>query len=93
MSASPEPHAKEEVSHRVEASGHLRIEVPSLPADGDGTDWSGSLQANTERAEAVPGGFAYAPAGMRHYGWTTGETVVQIDANGLFWNRLHQPGG
>ena len=30
-----------------------------------------------------PGGFAYAPAGMRHYGWTTGGTVVQIDGNGL----------
>jgi hypothetical protein len=38
-----------------------------------------------------PGGFAYAPAGMRHYGWTT--AVVQIDGNGPFWNRLHQPGG
>jgi anti-sigma factor ChrR (cupin superfamily) len=31
-----------------------------------------------------PGGFTYAPAGMHHYGWTTGETVVQIDGNGPF---------
>lgn len=31
-----------------------------------------------------PGGFAYAPAGMRHYAWTTGETVVQINGNGPF---------
>jgi hypothetical protein len=31
-----------------------------------------------------PGNFAYAPAGMRHYGWTTGETVAQIDGNGPF---------
>jgi ketosteroid isomerase-like protein/mannose-6-phosphate isomerase-like protein (cupin superfamily) len=31
-----------------------------------------------------PGGFAYAPAGMHHYGWTDGETVIQINGNGPF---------
>jgi hypothetical protein len=30
------------------------------------------------------GGFGAVPAGMRHYGWTDGGTVVQIHGNGLF---------
>jgi quercetin dioxygenase-like cupin family protein len=40
---------------------------------------------DTQKGMALhPGGFTYAPAGMHHYGWTTGETVVQIDGNGPF---------
>jgi uncharacterized RmlC-like cupin family protein len=31
-----------------------------------------------------PGGFGAVPAGMRHYGWTDGGTVVQIHGNGPF---------
>ena len=31
-----------------------------------------------------PGGFAIAPAGMNHYAWTTGKTVVQVEAEGPF---------
>ena len=31
-----------------------------------------------------PGGFASMPAGMNHYAWTTGETVVQISGDGPF---------
>jgi hypothetical protein len=31
-----------------------------------------------------PGGYAIAPAGMHHYGWTTGEVVLQINGNGPF---------
>jgi len=30
------------------------------------------------------GGFGAVPAGMRHYGWTDGGTVVQIHGNGPF---------
>jgi hypothetical protein len=30
------------------------------------------------------GGYAEAPAGMRHYGWTDGETVVQVHGMGPF---------
>jgi len=39
---------------------------------------------DTQKGMALhPGGFTYAPAGMHHYGWTNGETVVQIDGTGL----------
>ncbi len=31
-----------------------------------------------------PGGFASMPAGMNHYAWTTGETVIQVDGDGPF---------
>jgi len=34
--------------------------------------------------ELKPGGFAVAPAGMRHFAWAKGETVVQISGNGPF---------
>jgi hypothetical protein len=34
--------------------------------------------------ELQPGGFAYAPAGMHHYAWMKGETVVQINGIGPF---------
>jgi len=30
------------------------------------------------------GGFGAVPAGMHHYGWTDGGTVVQIHGNGPF---------
>jgi anti-sigma factor ChrR (cupin superfamily) len=31
-----------------------------------------------------PGGFGEAPAKMNHFGWTTGETVVQVHGQGPF---------
>jgi ketosteroid isomerase-like protein len=40
---------------------------------------------NKEAVKLQPGGFAYAPAGMHHYGWTgSEETVLQINGNGPF---------
>ena len=38
------------------------------------------------------GGFAWAPAGMHHYGWADGETVIQINAIGSF-GLTYVPGG
>jgi quercetin dioxygenase-like cupin family protein len=34
--------------------------------------------------ELSPGSFAVMPAGMKHFGWSTGETVVQIQSEGPF---------
>ena len=34
--------------------------------------------------EIAPGGFAVLPAGMKHFVWMTGETVVQIQSEGPF---------
>jgi quercetin dioxygenase-like cupin family protein len=34
--------------------------------------------------ELSPGGFAVLPAGMKHFGWMTGETIVQIQSEGPF---------
>jgi len=34
--------------------------------------------------EMAPGSFAVLPAGMKHFGWVTGETVVQIHGEGPF---------
>ncbi|SDR62383.1 Cupin domain-containing protein [Rhizobiales bacterium GAS191] len=31
-----------------------------------------------------PGGFAEAPAKMNHFGWTTGQTIVQVHGQGPF---------
>lgn len=34
--------------------------------------------------ELPPGSFASMPAGMRHFAWTTGESVVEINSEGPF---------
>lgn len=34
--------------------------------------------------EMGPGSFAVLPAGMKHFAWTTGETIVQIHSEGPF---------
>ena len=35
-------------------------------------------------AELTAGGYAEAPAGMNHFGWTSSETVVQVHGQGPF---------
>jgi quercetin dioxygenase-like cupin family protein len=61
------------------------------PADEAATVISGSFNLGmgdkldtSQTMELQPGGFAYAPAGMHHYAWAKGETVVQINGNGPF---------
>jgi uncharacterized RmlC-like cupin family protein len=34
--------------------------------------------------ELTPGGFALLPAGMKHFAWSGGETIVQIQSEGPF---------
>jgi quercetin dioxygenase-like cupin family protein len=41
--------------------------------------------------EMGPGSFAVLPAGMKHFGWSTGETVVQIQSEGPFQIKYVNP--
>jgi hypothetical protein len=41
--------------------------------------------------EMAPGSFAVLPAGMRHFGWNTGETVLQINSEGPFQIKYVNP--
>jgi quercetin dioxygenase-like cupin family protein len=41
--------------------------------------------------ELSPGGFAVLPAGMAHFGWSTGETVIQIHSEGPFQIKYVNP--
>lgn len=50
-------------------------------ADGLGM---GDKFDDTSGKELTAGGYATMPAKMRHYGWTKGETVVQINGMGPF---------
>ena len=42
--------------------------------------------------ELTAGGFGVAPAGMNHFAWTTGDTIVQVHGEGLSPAHLCQPG-
>ena len=44
-----------------------------------------------EARELAPGSFAVLPAGMTHFVWTTGETVVQIHSEGPFEMKYVNP--
>jgi hypothetical protein len=41
--------------------------------------------------EMAPGSFAVLPAGMRHFGWYMGETVLQINSEGPFQIKYVNP--
>jgi quercetin dioxygenase-like cupin family protein len=41
--------------------------------------------------ELTPGSFAVMPAGMKHFGWTTGETIIQIQSEGPFQIKYVNP--
>jgi hypothetical protein len=44
--------------------------------------------------QAMPAGTYFCmPAGMKHFAWTTGETVVQLSGLGSPEHRLLEPGG
>lgn len=65
------PHWHSQTEHVTVLSGKLHVGM------GDTLDRS--------KAEAIgPGGFIVMPANMRHYVWTSGETVLQVTAMGPF---------
>jgi quercetin dioxygenase-like cupin family protein len=76
---------------RLMLPAKYRIPAHNHPTDEYITVISGGLyvgmgdQLDQSKGEKLgPGGFAVAPAGMNHYAWTTGKTVVQVEAEGPF---------
>jgi anti-sigma factor ChrR (cupin superfamily) len=65
------PHTHPAVEHVTVISGTFNLGM------GDKFD-----QAATR--ELVTGSFAFMPAGMKHFGWMKGETVVQVHGMGPF---------
>ncbi len=45
---------------------------------------TGDLLDESKATSMAPGAFATMPARMHHFGWTTGETVVQVSGMGPF---------
>jgi quercetin dioxygenase-like cupin family protein len=41
--------------------------------------------------EMAPGSFAVLPAGMKHFAWSTGESLVQIQSEGPFQIKYVNP--
>jgi len=76
---------------RLKMPDGYKVPAHFHPVDEAATVISGSFNLGmgdkldtSKTMELQPGGFAYAPAGMHHYAWVKGETVVQINGNGPF---------
>lgn len=76
---------------RLKMPDGYKVPAHFHPADEAATVISGTFnlgmgdKLDMSKTQALqPGGFAVAPAGMRHFAWTKGETVVQINGNGPF---------
>ena len=65
------PHTHPSAEHVTVISGSLNLGM------GDKFD-------QTATRELAPGGFAVMPAGMQHFAWMKGETVVQVHGTGPF---------
>lgn len=72
------PHTHPSAEHVTVISGMLHLGM------GDKFDESAGRQLD-------PGGFAVMPAGMKHFAWMTGETVVQIHGTGPFQIKYVNP--
>jgi len=86
-----DPSAKGLFVVRMMLPPKYRIPAHNHPTDEHVTVISGALyvgmgdRLDTGKGEKLSaGGFATAPAGMNHYAWTTGKTVVQVEAEGPF---------
>ncbi|HET9418706.1 MAG TPA: cupin domain-containing protein [Chthoniobacterales bacterium] len=51
---------------------------------GTGHLGTGDKFDETAGHDMAPGSFAVLPAGMKHFAWSTGETVLQIQSEGPF---------
>jgi quercetin dioxygenase-like cupin family protein len=76
---------------RVKLPDGYRIAPHTHPKDERVTVLAGTLyfgmggQFDEQAAKALPAGsYARAPAGMRHFAWAKGETVVQVHGEGPF---------
>ena len=86
-----DPGAKGLFVVRMMLPAKYRIPAHNHPADEYVTVISGALYVGMgdkldpgKGEKLTAGGFAVAPTGMNHYAWTTGKTVVQVEAEGPF---------
>jgi quercetin dioxygenase-like cupin family protein len=88
---SGDPNNKGTFTVRLRAPDGYKIAPHTHPTAENITVISGTLHLGTgdkfdEAAahEMVAGSFGVMPAGMKHFAWTTGETVIQIHGVGPF---------
>jgi quercetin dioxygenase-like cupin family protein len=94
-----DPNAKGIFVVRLQLPAKYRIPAHNHPTDEYVTVISGALYVgmgdkldDSKGEKLSAGGFALAPAGMNHYAWTTGKTVVQVEAEGPFGMTYVDPG-
>jgi quercetin dioxygenase-like cupin family protein len=85
------PTKKGSFTVRLQAADGYKIPPHTHPTTERVTVISGTFHLGmgdkfdeTTARELSPGGFAVLPAGMKHFGWMTGETIVQIQSEGPF---------
>jgi quercetin dioxygenase-like cupin family protein len=88
---SGDPGAKGIFVVRIKLPANYRIPAHNHPMTEYVTVISGALYIGmgdkldaSQGTKLSAGGFAEAPPGMNHYAWTTGTTVIQIEAEGPF---------
>jgi len=76
---------------RLKFPSGYKVPAHSHPTDENVVVISGTLnfgmgdKLDPKKGEALKaGGFIHMPKGMHHYGWASGETVVQINGSGPF---------
>ncbi len=86
-----DPNKKGPFTVRLKAPDGYKVAPHTHPTTERLTIISGTLHLGTgekfdEAAarEMAPGSFAVLPAGMKHFAWCTGESVVQIQSEGPF---------
>ena len=72
------PHSHPTAEHITVISGTFNV------ASGDKFDESAGKELGA-------GGFVVLPAGMNHYGWSTGEVIIQIHGKGPFQIKYVNP--
>jgi quercetin dioxygenase-like cupin family protein len=93
-----DPNKKGSFTVRLKAPDGYRVAPHTHPTAERLTIISGTLHLGTgekvdEAAahEMAPGSFAVLPAGMKHFAWSTGESVVQIQSEGPFQIKYVNP--
>ena len=76
---------------RLKAPDGYKVAPHTHPTTERLTIISGTLHLGTgdkldevAAREMAPGSFAVLPTGMKHFAWTTGESIVQIQSEGPF---------
>ena len=88
---SGDPTKKGLFTVRMQAPAGYKIPPHSHPTAENITVISGTFKVGTgdkfdeAAGKALEvGGFVLLPAGMNHYAWTTGETIIQVHGKGPF---------